>query len=276
MDVLRRNNVKVRPGAGPALMFAHGFGCDQTMWHEVQALLAPTQPTVLFDLVGAGDSDLSAFDPLKYTDLGGHADDVLEILDALGLEQVVFVGHSVSAMIGVLAVRRQRRPAIGRLVLVGPSPRYINAAGYQGGFERADIEELLDTLDANYLGWSQAMAPVIMGAPDRPELSDRLANSFCRTDPDIARHFARTTFLSDNRDDLAGVGVPTLVLQCRQDAIAPVAVGQFVAAQLPDSRLVILDVVGHCPHLSAPEAVVDAIDGFLGEGQRGAPHRQVA
>lgn len=264
MDVTLRQNVTYRPGTGPALVFAHGFGCDQTMWHELQSLLAPTRATVLFDLVGAGKSDLSAFDPNKYASLGGHADDVLDILDALELQDVVFVGHSVSAMIGVLAVRRQRRSAIGQLVLVAPSPRYLNDDGYEGGFDRSDIEELLDTLDANYLGWSQAMAPVIMGAPDRPDLSERLANSFCRTDPTIARHFARTTFLSDNRDDLAGVDVPTLVLQCRQDAIAPVAVGQFVAAQIPDSRLVMLDVVGHCPHLSAPQAVLAAIDAFLG------------
>lgn len=266
MDVLKRNNVKYTPGTGPALMFAHGFGCDQTMWRDVQALLNPAQATVLFDLVGAGGSDLSAFDPQKYGDLAGHADDVLDILDALDLRDVVFVGHSVSAMIGVLAVRRQRRAAIGRLVLVSPSPRYINDTGYEGGFDRRDIEELLDTLDANYLGWSRAMAPVIMGAPDRPELGDRLANSFCSTDPDIARHFARTTFLSDNRGDLPGLRVPTLVLQCRQDAIAPEAVGRFVAAQIPDSRLVILDVVGHCPHLSAPAAVVAAMDRFLATG----------
>jgi sigma-B regulation protein RsbQ len=258
-DVLARNNVIYRPGSGQILMFAHGFGCDQTMWHEVQSLLAPDQATVLFDLVGAGASDLSAFDPRRYANLGGYAEDVLEILDALELNDVVFVGHSVSAMIGVLATCRQRRLAIGKLVLVAPSPRYLNDAGYEGGFDRSDIDELLDMLDANYLGWSQSMAPLIMGAPDRLDLSDRLANSFCRTDPDIARHFARTTFLSDNRDDLPGVRAPALVLQCRQDAIAPMAVGQFVAAQIPDSRLVILDVVGHCPHLSAPEAVIAAI-----------------
>lgn len=263
MDVLKRSNVEFRPGAGPVLMFAHGFGCDQTMWHEVVSLLAPGQATLLFDLVGAGASDLSAFDPHRYADLGGHADDVLDILDALDLGNVVFVGHSVSAMIGVLAVRRQRRRAIGRLVLVGPSPRYINDGSYRGGFERRDIDDLLDTLDSNYLGWSRTMAPVIMGAPDRPALGDRLADSFCRTDPDIARHFARVTFLSDNRADLPGVDVPALVLQCRQDAIAPMDVGEFVARQIPDARLVVLDVIGHCPHLSAPEAVVSAIHQFL-------------
>ena len=265
MDVLKRSNVICRAGTGPVLMFAHGFGCDQTMWHDSVQLLGPSQAIVLFDLVGAGESDLSAFEPEKYATLAGHADDVLDILDALALDNVVFVGHSVSAMIGVLAVRRQRRPSIGRLVLVGPSPRYINDTGYFGGFDQSDIDELLDTLDANYLGWSAAMAPVIMGAPERPELSDRLANSFCRTDPAIARHFARTTFLSDNRADLPDVHVPALVVQCRHDAIAPLAVGEFVAAQIPDSRLVVLDVTGHCPHLTAPDAMVTAIHDFIGE-----------
>lgn len=263
MDILRRNNTKYQHGSKPVLMFAHGFGCDQGMWRDLIALLDPRQATLLFDLVGFGGSDRSAFDPDKYADLGGHATDVLEILDALALEDVVFVGHSVSAMIGALAVRRQKRRAIGRLVMVAPSPRYINDADYHGGFDLTDIEELLDTLDSNYLGWSRTMAPVIMGAPEQPALSDRLADSFCRTDPDIARAFARTTFLSDNRADLPHVDVPTLVLQSRQDAIAPMEVGEFVARSVPDARLVVLDVIGHCPHMSAPAAVVSAITDFL-------------
>lgn len=263
MDALQRNNVNYRQGSGPVLMFAHGFGCDQSMWGDVLALIDPRQATVLFDLVGSGGSDLSAYDPEKYSDLAGYATDVLEIIDVLGLEDVVFIGHSVSAMIGVLAVRRQTRRAIGRLVMVSPSPRYINDGDYHGGFEPTDIEELLETLDSNYLGWSRTMAPVIMGAPDQPALSDRLANSFCRTDPDIARAFARTTFLSDNRADLPLVDVPTLVLQCSQDAIAPKAVGAFVAHAIPDANLVVLDVIGHCPHMSAPAEVVSAIVDFL-------------
>lgn len=264
MDTLRRNNVSYRAGQGPVLMFAHGFGCDQTMWQDVVSLLPAETAIVLFDLVGAGKSDLSAYDHAKYGDLSGHAVDVLDIIDALELDDVVFIGHSVSAMIGVLAVKQQTRNAIGKLVLVGPSPRYINHADYVGGFAQADIDELLDTLDANYLGWSRAMAPVIMAADDRPELNERLAKSFCQTDPDIARHFARVTFLSDNRADLPDVNVPALVIQCRKDTIAPPVVGEFVARSLPMGKLVVIDVKGHCPHVSAPSDIASSINQFLG------------
>jgi sigma-B regulation protein RsbQ len=217
---------------------------------------------VLFDHVGAGGSDASAFDPERYADLRGYADDVVAICDELGLRDAVFVGHSVSAMIGVLAAA-DRPELFGRLVLVGPSPRYIDDEGYTGGFTRQDIEGLLESLESNYLGWSSAMAPVIMGNGDRPELGDELTNSFCRADPAIAGHFARTTFLSDNRADLARVTTPALVLQCSDDVIAPQAVGEYVDAHLPDSRLVLLDATGHCPNLSAPDETVAAIRAFL-------------
>ena len=244
------------------MMLAHGFGCDQHMWRHVAPAFEGDHRVVLFDHVGAGGSDLTAFDPDRYATLDGYAADVLEICAELDLEDVVFVGHSVSAMIGVLAAVREPDRFAG-LVLVGPSPRYVDADGYVGGFGRQDIEELLDSLDSNYLGWSRAMAPVIMGRPDRPELGEELTESFCRTDPEIARHFARVTFLSDNRSDLPRVTVPTLVLQCSHDVIAPRVVGEYVHHAIPGSRLVVLSATGHCPNLSAPEETVAAIRSFL-------------
>ena len=261
--MLRRNNVTVsgRPGA-PPMVFAHGFGCDQGMWRYVAPVFEDTHQVVLFDHVGAGGSDLSAWDPARYRRLDGYAEDVLQILEAIDGPPVVFVGHSVSAMIGLLAAAR-RPELFERLVLVGPSPRYIDDEGYRGGFSASEIDELLETMDGNYLGWSQYIAPVIMGVPQRPELSQELANSFCRTDPAIARHFARTTFLSDNRADLARVTTPALVVQCREDVIAPREVGEYVHARLKDSEFVLLDATGHCPNLSAPGQLVEAMQGYL-------------
>jgi sigma-B regulation protein RsbQ len=263
MSVLRRNNVVVHgPSEGRPLMLAHGFGCDQNMWRHVWPAFAEDHRIVLFDHVGAGGSDLGAWDPERYATLQGYADDVLEICRELDLDDVVFVGHSVSAMIGVLAAAAEP-DRFGRLILVGPSPRYVDDGDYAGGFTRADIEGLLESLDSNYLGWSSTMAPVIMGNPDRPDLEEELTNSFCRTDPRIASHFARVTFLADNRDDLARVSTPSLVLQCSDDAIAPEAVGEYVHRELRESRFVRLAATGHCPNLSAPEETVAAIRDFL-------------
>jgi sigma-B regulation protein RsbQ len=263
MTALERNNVTVhgRPD-GPPMLFAHGFGCDQNMWRFVWPAFADRHRIVLFDYVGAGRSDASAYDARRYASLDGYARDVLEICDEAGLEDVIFVGHSVSAMIGVLAAARD--PArFEALVLIGPSPRYIDDEGYVGGFSRPDIDELLESLQSNYLGWSAAMAPAIMGNPARPELGDELANSFCRTDPAIAEHFARVTFLSDNREDLALVNIPALILQCSDDIIAPPAVGAFVHDRMRHSRLVQMQATGHCPNLSAPDETIAAIEAFL-------------
>jgi sigma-B regulation protein RsbQ len=262
MTVVHRNNVRVSGRGAKTMLFAHGFGCDQNMWRFMAPAFEDEYRVVLFDHVGAGRSDNSAYDQEKYGTLEGYAIDVLEICEALGLEEVILVGHSVSAMIAVLAAKRQ--PArFHALVLVGPSPRYIDAEGYAGGFSRLDIEELLNSLDANYLGWSSAMAPAIMANPDRPELGRELTNSFCRTDPEIAKHFARVTFLSDNREDLAAVSVPTLILQCSDDIIAPRAVGDFIHARMSNSELVQLNATGHCPNLSAPEETTAAVKDFL-------------
>ena len=263
MDVLTRNNVRVSgvPDGRP-MLFAHGFGCDSTMWRLVAPDFEVDHRVITFDHVGHGSSDISAYDPVKYGSLQGYADDVVQICRALDLTDVVFVGHSVSAMTGVLAAQ-QAPELFGALVMVGPSPRYVDDEGYTGGFSRTDVQGLLDSLEANHLGWSATMAPVIMGNPDRPELGQELTNSFCRTDPEIARQFARVTFLSDNRADLSSVAVPTLVLQCSQDVIAPEAVGRYVHEQLPGSRLVLMAATGHCPNLSAPEETTAAIRAFL-------------
>ena len=249
------------PDAQP-MLFAHGFGCDQNMWRFVAPRFERDFRVVLFDHVGAGRSDLSAYDERRYSSLSGYADDVLEICHELDLRNVVYVGHSVSAMIGVLAsIAEPERFA--KLVLVGPSPRYIDDEGYSGGFTQADIAELLESLESNYLGWSSAMAPVIMGQRNPPELSQELTESFCRTDPEIARSFAQVTFQSDNRSDLPKVVVPTLVIQCTDDVIAPVSVGEYVRDSIDDARMVLLEATGHCPNLSAPDETADAIAAFV-------------
>ena len=232
------------------------------MWRLVVPAFEATHRVVLFDHVGAGQSDASAYDREKYGTLDGYATDVLDICRELRLADVIFVGHSVSAMIGVLAANRD--PArFKALVLVGPSPRYIDDADYVGGFSRHDIEGLLNSLESNYLGWSSAMAPAIMGNADRPDLGQELTNSFCRTDPEIAAHFARVTFFGDNRKDLGAVQVPTLVLQCSDDVIAPYAVGEYVHRRIAGSQLVVMDATGHCPNLSAPAETVEAIKAFV-------------
>jgi sigma-B regulation protein RsbQ len=268
MTILQRNNVSVTGRGSQPIMFAHGYGCDQNMWRFVAPAFELDHRVILFDHVGHGRSDPSAYRPQNYASLDGYADDVIEICTELGVERVTFVGHSVSAMIGVLAAVR-RPDLIERLVLIGPSPCYIDDGDYVGGFKREDIEGLLDFLDANHLGWSSTMAPVIMGNGDRPELADELANSFCRTDPEVAKHFARVTFLSDNRADLAGLAKlakKTLVLQCSNDVIAPEAVGRYVADRIPGSAFVLLEATGHCPNLSAPDETVAAIRRFLAAG----------
>ncbi|NOK10405.1 alpha/beta fold hydrolase [Corallococcus exercitus] len=263
MNVLARNNVKVKGQGARPMVFSHGFGCDQNMWRFVAPAFEQDCRTVLFDHVGAGGSQVAAYDRNRYGTLDGYAEDVLEICRELRLEKVVFVGHSVSAMVGVLAAIKEPE-RFDKLVLIGPSPCYVNDGEYVGGFSREDILQLVGSLDDNYLGWSSTMAPVIMGNPDRPELGAELTNSFCRMDPDIAKHFAKVTFLSDHRAELPKVQTPSLVLQCSNDVIAGEAVGQYVCRQLPAGQLVLLKATGHCPNLSAPEETVAAMKPFLG------------
>jgi len=264
MTLQLRNNVRVS-GDGPGTMvFAHGFGCDQNMWRLLAPAYAKRYRTILFDLVGSGDSDATAYDVGKYNSLQGYASDVLEIVRAYCDAPVIFVGHSVSAMIGMLA-NLQEPSRFAAQIMIGPSPCYINDGDYVGGFTRGDIESLLETLEGNYLGWSSNMAPTIMGAPDQPELGKELTNSFCRTDPEIAKQFARVTFLADTRAELPLLTAPTLIVQCNDDIIAPIAVGAYLHRQLPHSTLSIIDNVGHCPHLSAPGPVATVMDSFLAQ-----------
>lgn len=262
MNILRRNNVQIK-GQGPqALIFAHGFGCDQNMWRYISPAFEENFQIVLFDHVGAGRSDLSAYNKSKYNSLRGYAGDVIDIIEELELKKPIFVGHSVSAMIGILAAI-DRPEHFDKLVLVGPSPCYINDGEYIGGFTREQIEGLIDSLEANYFGWSATMAPVIMGNAQQPELGEELTNSFCRTDPEIAKQFARVTFFSDNRADLHRLSVPSLILQCSQDVIAPVGVGEYLKRNLKNSELRIMKATGHCPNLSAPEETIALIQEYL-------------
>ena len=268
VSIVTRHNISIsgKPDGQP-IVFAHGFGCDQNMWRYVAPRFENEFRVVLFDHVGAGNSDPSVYDPQRYSSLSGYAGDVVAICTELGLRDVVFVGHSVSAMIGVLAAAAAPE-LFAKLVLVGPSPRYLNDDDYVGGFSADDINDMLESLESNYLGWSSAIAPVIMGHADRPELGKELTESFCRADPSIARQFARVTFLSDNREDLPAVATPTLILQCANDAIAPVSVGEFVRDRMPNASMVLLNTTGHCPNLSAPEETTAAIDQFV---RRSAP-----
>ena len=268
-DVLHRNNVKTFGSGNRPMLFAHGFGCDQNMWRYVAPAFADDYRIVLFDYVGSGKSDLSAYDADRYSTLDGYATDVLDVIHALDLRNVIFVGHSVSAMVGVLAANREP-DRFTRLIMIGPSPRYMNEApDYAGGFERSDIEQLLETMDRNYVGWANFLGPAIMKNSDRPELGEELTQSFCSTDPVIARRFAEATFFSDNRSDLADLQVPSLVLQCSDDMIAPNFVGEYVHRNTPRSTLRVMNATGHCPHMSAPEETIALIRGYL-ESDSGA------
>lgn len=262
-NVIARNNVKAFGSGVQPMLFAHGFGCDQNMWRYITPAFEQDYRIVLFDYVGSGKSDLSAYDPDRYASLEGYAQDVLDVCHALDLHDVVFVGHSVSSMVGVLAANHEPE-RFSRLILVGPSPRYINdAPDYVGGFERADIEGLLETMEKNYIGWANFLAPAIMKNPDRPELSEELEASFCSTDPVMARRFAEATFFADNRADLPSVRVPSLIMQCSEDMIAPLAVGEYLERTLPGSSLVVLRATGHCPHMSHPEETIQVMREYL-------------
>jgi sigma-B regulation protein RsbQ len=261
-DVLTRNNVKVFGRGTQPMLFAHGFGCDQNMWRLVTPAFEDDYKIVLFDYVGSGRSDLSAYDPKRYGTLDGYAQDVLDVVRALDLRDVVIVAHSVSSMVAVLAAN-QEPDRFERLVLIGPSPRYINDAPYVGGFEKADIDGLLDMMDRNFIGWANFLAPAIMKNADRPELGEELTTSFCSTDPVVARRFAEATFLSDNRADLPKVRVPSLILQCSEDMVAPLEVGDYLHRTMPDSTLRVMNATGHCPHMSHPDETIQLMKEYL-------------
>ena len=262
-DVIARNHVTVGGRGTQPMLFAHGFGCDQTMWRLVTPSFEDDYRIVLFDYAGHGGAERAAYDPKRYATLDGFAQDILDVVRALDLHDVILVGHSVSSIIGVLAINREP-DRFDRLIMVGPSPRYVNDPPlYHGGFERADIEGLLDMMDKNYIGWAGTLAPIVMQNGERPELFGELNESFCATDPGIARQFAKATFLGDNRADLAQLAVPSLVLQCSNDAIAPQGVGEYVARETPGSTFRQLSATGHCPHLSHPGETIEAIREYL-------------
>jgi sigma-B regulation protein RsbQ len=268
-NIRSRNNVNVTGKGAQPMMFAHGFGCDQNMWRFVAPAFEDDYKVVLFDYVGAGKSDLSAYNLERYSTLNGYAEDIIDICKALQLRNVILVGHSVSGMIAVLASLREPQ-LFDRIIFVGPSPRYINEApDYIGGFERQDIEDLLDTMDRNYVGWANFLAPAIMKNPERPELSEELTESFCSTDPMVARQFAEATFFSDNRSDLPKLKVPSLIMQCSDDLIAPGEVGHYMQRHTPNSTLAIMKATGHCPHMSHPEETIRLVREYL-QGARAA------
>jgi sigma-B regulation protein RsbQ len=245
------------------MLFAHGFGCDQNMWRFVTPAFEKDYQIVLFDYVGSGRSDLQAYDPERYANLDGYAQDVLDICAALELKNALYVGHSVSGVIGMLASIREP-DRFKRLILIGPSPCYINdQPSYVGGFERSDIEDMLNVMEKNYIGWANFLAPVVMKNQEQPELTRELEESFCSTDPKIARRFAEATFFSDNRSDLQKVTIPSLIMQCSEDAIAPLEVGDYLARNLAQSTLRVMEATGHCPHMSHPEETIQIIKQYL-------------
>jgi sigma-B regulation protein RsbQ len=258
-----RNNVRSFGNGQQPMLFAHGFGCDQNMWRYITSAFENDYRIILFDYVGAGKSDLLSYNPERYSTLHGYAQDILDICKELKLIDVIFVGHSVSSMIGLLAAV-EKPEYFNSMIMVGPSPCYINNELYEGGFERQDIEGLLETMERNYIGWANFLAPNIMANNDRPELAQELLQSFCSTDPIIANQFARATFFSDNREDLAKLKIPSLLLQCSEDILAPYSVGDFLHRSLPQSTLRVMKAKGHCPHMSEPEETVMLIKDYLG------------
>lgn len=260
--IITRNNIKIFGKGSKTILFAHGFGCDQNMWRFVTPAFENEYQIVVFDYVGAGKSDIQAYNEERYSNLNGYAQDVLDVCDALKLDHVIYVGHSVSSMIGILAAIKKPH-FFSDLILIGPSPCYINSDGYVGGFNRKDVEELLDTMDKNYIGWANFLAPAIMKNPEQPELTVELTESFCSTDPKIARRFAEATFFSDNRDDLSKLELPSLILQCSDDLIAPFEVGDYMHGKLKGSTLKVLKATGHCPHMSHPEETIAVLQEYL-------------
>ncbi|HNP73366.1 MAG TPA: alpha/beta hydrolase [Kouleothrix sp.] len=262
-DIVTRNNIHTFGSGTQPIMFAHGFGCAQPIWRLVAPAFADSHQVVLFDYVGAGRSDRSAFSATRYATLAGYAQDVVDICTALDLREIVFVGHSVSGMIGLLASLRMPE-RFANLILIGSSPRYINdPPDYYGGFEREDIEGLLDLMEKNYRGWASYLAPLVMKNADRPELARELEESFHATEPTIARHFAEATFFTDNRQDLPHVAVRSLLLQCRDDMIVPQQVAEYLRDHIPASTLCELHATGHYPHVSHAAEVIRQLNQFL-------------
>lgn len=261
-DILKRNNVTVKGSGEKTIFFAHGFGCDQNSWKYIEANFAADHKIVLFDYVGAGRSDLKEYDAKKYDSLQGYSSDVIEICNELDLKKVIFIGHSVSCMIGLLAAIE--KPALfEKLVFIGPSPCYINDREYIGGFDKETIDSLMEVMEEDYISWSKSLAPAIMNEGNGESLGKELTDSFCSIDPQIAKQFARVTFLGDNRKDLSRLNIPSLTIQCSGDTIAPPAVGKYMNKHTPKNTITVIDGAGHCLHMSQPEKTITAIRAFL-------------
>ncbi|WP_334063868.1 alpha/beta fold hydrolase [Alteromonas genovensis] len=263
-DIIKRNNVRFFGNGEVTLLLAHGFGCDQRMWDHLIPYLENDYKIVLFDYVGCGQSDLSAFDKKRYSQLSGYAKDVEEICDALSLSNVIFIGHSVSSTIGMHAAI-ERPDLISKLIMICPSPCFLNLPpDYMGGFEKDDLEELINLMDKNYLGWASYFAPLVVGEGHDESVKQEMEDSFCSTDPSYAKPFAKATFFADDRYLMPKLGTPTLILQSQDDSLASVEVGRYMNKAIEHSKLIVLEAKGHCLHMTTPEQVACAIGEFLG------------
>lgn len=261
-QIIKRNNVNISGQGQKVLVFAHGFGCDQYVWDEIAPFFETKYRVVLFDYVGSGRSDKAAYSEERYSTLHGYKQDLLDLCDALQLENIVFIGHSVSSMIGALAAI-ERPDLMKNLIMIGPSPHYLNEPGYEGGFDKADIEGMLEMMEVDFNKWAEFLAPLVMQNQERPRLIEDFERVLCSNDPVIARRFAKATFLADVRGELEKVKVPTLILQTREDAIAPQAVGEYVHGEIPDSEFKLMDATGHNPHMSHAEETIEKICEYL-------------
>lgn len=263
MNVVERNNVRIIGEGEQTIICAHGFGCEQSMWQYIAPSFTEKYKLVLFDYVGAGLSDLSAYSTDKYATLDGYKQDVLDLVDGLQLENSIFIGHSISSMIGMLAAI-ERPEIFEKIIMIGPSPCYLNKSdGFQGGFEESDVWELLELMEINFSGWASYMAPTTMGDDATQELKDGLRDVFVSTNPKIAREFAEVTFFSDYRSRLSELTVPTLIVQCSEDSIVPLHVGEYLHENLGNSELKVMQAKGHYPHISHPVETVELITNFL-------------
>lgn len=262
MNVLKRNNVNIIGEGNQVLLFAHGFGCDQNAWNYIKDSFTKDYKLVLFDFVGAGNSDTTSYNPEKYASLDGYVTDIIEICDAVKIKNVIFIGHSVSCMIGALAAIK-RPDLFEKLIFIGPSPCYIKSGDYLGGFDQETIDTLLEVMEEDYISWAKSMAPSIMNTENGSELSTKLTDSFCSIDPDIAKQFAKVTFLSDNRKDLPLIPRESLTIQCSDDMIAPLFVGQYIKENTPNNTLKVIKAYGHCLHMSHPAETIAAINAFI-------------
>ncbi|ARD48227.1 alpha/beta hydrolase [Sporosarcina sp. P37] len=265
LDIIKRNAVRITGTGQETIVFAHGFGCDQTVWNRLIPAFEKQYRVITFDYVGSGQSDKSAYTAERYETLSGYAQDVIEICDALNLKDILYVGHSVSGMIGVLA-SIERPDLMSKLIMIGPSPHYLNEPDYYGGFEREDIDELLDMMEMNYKEFTKYLAPIAMKNEDRPHLSAEFESMLYTNNPGIARRFAEATFMSDVREELSKVTVRTLILQPTEDSIVPLEVGEYIQQRIPNSELVVMQAKGHNPHISHPEETIRDIKRFIEDG----------